>query len=115
MRTMVILSLLTFLTLTGCASTAALENAQRHVAACEYQERMERAAGAPQADATGAACAAWRGELAAEQTRHASAERRRDRMAATATLSTASSTAPTPQPVSCSSTVVGSSTFTSCN
>jgi len=101
MRTF-ILSLLLF---GGCASTAALENAQRNVEMCEYHERMERAAGDPRANATAASCAAWRGELAVQQTRYAErAERRRLR------ASTASAA-----PVSCSSTTLGSSTYTNCN
>jgi len=115
MRT-VILSLLLF---GGCASTAALENAQRNVEMCEYHERMERAAGDPRAGSTSASCAAWRTQVTLEQSRLDDAHDRRQ--AAAAVLSglgnahAAAGQSSGPPPMSCTSTSVGKTTFTSCN
>jgi hypothetical protein len=117
MRTTVILSLL--LLSAGCASTAALENAQRNVAACEYHEARERAAGDPRAASTSASCAAWRTQVTLEQARLDDAHD--NRQAAATVLSglgnahTAAGSSHSSTAVSCTSTNVGNMTFTNCN
>jgi hypothetical protein len=114
-----ILSLLALMA--GCASTRALDHAQWNVQQCEHQRDVAGASGdGARAARIDADCGAWRAQVAIEQER---VERSRDqRRGAGAVLggmsqglSAAGTTSAPRQPISCSSTTVGSSTFTSCN
>lgn len=93
----------------GCASTQALETAQRHVQACEYQRDVAAAAGDQQRAARiDADCGAWRTQVAIEQDRVQRSEARRDRFAA-------ARQARRDRELSCTSRTYGDTTRTTCD